>query len=95
MAEMADWVTLGAMVTILGTLAAVQIVLIRGVKDDLHKLSVRVDAMDHKFERKFEHVYQKFDQVNQRFDQVNLQILDINRRLPAAPELVVSSSKWR
>jgi len=78
---MVDWVTLGAMVTILGTLAAVQIVLIRGVKDDLHKLSVRVDAMDHKFERKFDFLYE--------------QILDINRRLPAAPELVVSSSKWR
>jgi len=78
---MVDWVTLGALIAIIGTLATVQIALLRDVKGEIKDIKQSIVALDHKFDRKFDFLYE--------------QILDINRRLPAAPELVVSSSKWR
>jgi len=79
---MMDWVNLAGFVAVIGTLLGLIMPTLRSMQQQIGSMQNQITKLDKK--------------VDDRFVFLTNQIIEINRRLPAAPELLVPShNSWR
>jgi len=96
---MVDWVTLGALVAMVAAIAGIFVPIFLSLKKDILNVKIELEKQISSVKMDIKALNQeidsKFGESDRRFDQVYMQLIEINRRLPVTPELLVASrERW-